>query len=157
MSHCPGCTKHYGPFPSCPGCGHEAELARLATCEQLIGYAPTMSCCQDALEHLGHLTARSERLTAAEAERADRRQQVAALLQLLDEITVASGAGIVCRPIDLPSFIRNMIRNMKAELAALRAALVVAKEMAAWLHHRSEGQVHDILIRFEAARETVGK
>src|SRR3990167_9052907 len=92
MSHCPGCTKHYGPFPSCPGCGPEAELpidpkrptlrfpstervaaleaglARLTTFEQLIGYAPTISCCQNALEHLGHLTARGERLTAAEAE-----------------------------------------------------------------------------------------
>lgn len=27
--HCPGCTKHYGPSPSCPGCGHEDRIADL--------------------------------------------------------------------------------------------------------------------------------
>ena len=147
MSHCPGCTKHYGPFPSCPGCGPEAELpidpkrptlrfpstervaaleaelARLTTFEQLIGYAPTMSCCQNALEHLGHLTARGERLTAAEAE-----------------------------------------------LATLRAALVVADEMAAQKHHGPRCYEHmsgvvircvcgadAIRARYHAAREKVGK
>jgi len=26
--HCQGCTKHYGPFPSCPGCGHDDEAVR---------------------------------------------------------------------------------------------------------------------------------
>src|SRR3972149_512596 len=61
---------------------------------------------------------------------AERLQQVGALQQLLDEITVASGAGIVCRPIDLPAF----IGKMKIELTALRAALQqrLAERDAEW-------------------------
>ena len=93
MSHCPHCIDAWpnarGTSSSdCPGCGHEAELAHLSSLKKLIGYVPTMSCCRDELEHLGHLKQRSNMLTAHEAE-----------------------------------------------LAAMRAALAVAEEMAAQKHH----------------------
>ena len=93
---------------------------------------------------------------AHEAELAERRQQVEALQQLLDEITVASGAGIVCRPIDLPVFISNM-----------KVAVAVADEMAAWDCHgpvckdvlpaqKSNCCAWGLLVaRFHAAREKV--
>ncbi len=45
----------------------------------------------------------------------------------------------------------------EAEIAALRAVLAVAEEMAAYLAHRSEGKVHDMLTRFREAMKQVGK
>ncbi len=39
MSHCPGCAKHYGPSPRCPGCGHEDLEAKLAEAQATLAQA----------------------------------------------------------------------------------------------------------------------
>ena len=97
---CPGCAAIRAAVAEKVGCSHEAELTKLRSLVMERDRRHTL-------------------LEEADTEIAERRQQVEALQQLLDEIIVASGAGIVCRPIDLPAF----ISSMKAELAALRAAL----------------------------------
>ena len=128
---CPGCAAIRAAVAEKVGCSHEAELTKLRSLVMERDRRHTL-------------------LEEADTEIADRREQVEALQQLLDEITVASGAGIVCRPIDLPVFISNM-----------KAALTVADEMAAWVMRNDYmfpgALVTTLLTRFHAAREKVGK
>lgn len=135
--HCPGCTKHYGPSPSCPGCGHEDLERQLADAKQ------------DALRVFREATASDEALQAKLAE------AQAALVSFtahgMADVRALWANGRVCDDCShaLCVFFREAIRERDALQASYDACQDYwSKEEQAWIRERNTLQA-----TLEQARE----
>ena len=99
--HCAGCYREDGPDPSCPGCGHEAELP-IDPKRTTLRFPST--------ERVAALEAELARLQGADAAWQASEARLVGICQLLG----------IDHALEEPERIEDVVKLLQAELAALR-------------------------------------